>query len=80
MTKRAHDYFHIWRPDEAAECLPGMPQALYSKIWNEIVPLMPEGVHHREEFDRLCLARWWGRFTEEEQATLNRLMAEEVER
>ena len=78
--------FYIWRPDQVAECLEGMPWALYSKLWNEIVPLMPPkstsellpegpGV---DDIDDHSLEPYWDQFTEEEQVLLNELAVREV--
>lgn len=41
MTKniKPNAAFKYIRADEVAECWEGVPEALYIKLWNEIVPL-----------------------------------------
>jgi hypothetical protein len=36
---RPHSLFSVWSPDEVAECLVGIGDPLYRKLWNELVPL-----------------------------------------
>lgn len=68
-----NDLFDVWSPDQVAECLDGVPTELYSKIWNEIVPLY-DGQERSEvpdDFGKRCLKNYWDKFTEEEQNQLN---------
>jgi hypothetical protein len=33
-----HSVFECMRADEVAECWDGVPEALYVKLWNDVVP------------------------------------------
>ena len=57
-----------------------MPWALYSKLWNEIVPLMPPKSDSElpDDYDDHSLEPYWDQFTEEEQVLLNELAVREV--
>ena len=72
---KPHRAFHVMSPDEVAECWNGVPDTLYSKIWNEIVPLY-DGKRRSEwndDFGDRCVSKFWSKFTVEEQTTLNEL-------
>lgn len=70
---RPHPLFSVWSPDQVAECLEGVPQELYGKIWNEIVPLYANQPHSEvpDDFSRRCLKKYWTKFTLKEQIALN---------
>ena len=74
----------MWTADEVAECIPGVSTALYRKLWRFLedadnpTPLggdgsngtveYPDGRYSRDNDDKA--PHWWGRLTEEEQATI----------
>jgi len=78
MTTKPNPVFESIRADEVAECWDGVPEALYLKLWNEIVPLQEE-IPNREDsgpHDHIGhenLASHWALLTEEEQELLNKL-------
>lgn len=73
-----HSSFSYTRADEVAECWEGVPQALYAKLWNTIVPLQ-KSIPNREDsgpadhigFENL--AAHWSLLSEDEQKLLNEL-------
>jgi hypothetical protein len=71
---KPHPLFEIWRPDEVAECLDGITDSLYQKLW-DCVPLYKPHSEFREEptpgID--CLADFWSRFDPAEQQHMNTL-------
>ena len=72
MRIKPHALFEVWSPDEVAECLDGIGD-LYSKIWNEIVPLY-DGKSRSEvpdDFGSRCLKKYWSKFTDDEKLQLN---------
>jgi len=71
---KPHGLFSVWSPDEVAECL-GVGPNLYAKIWNELVPIYDKWPRSEvpDDFSKRCLAKWWYKFTPEEQARLNEL-------
>jgi len=74
MRIKPHSLFSVWSPDEVAECLNGIGNSpLYSKIWNEIVPLYKGKPRSDvpDDFDRRCLKKYWSKFTNEEKLRLN---------
>ena len=75
---RPNRAFETIRADEVAECWEGVPEALYIKLWNEIVPLQKpipniedNGPHDVVGFENL--AAHWKLLTEDEQRLLNTL-------
>lgn len=85
MTIKPHDTFKTIRADEVAECWNGVGDALYTKLWNEIVPLQKRipniedtGPHDHVGFENL--AAHWHLLTPDEQDRLNKLAeAQEAE-
>lgn len=76
-TVSPHHLFNVWSPDSVAECMDGVPKALYAKLWNEIVP-MYDGKRRSEwndDFSSFCLSRpeFWGKLKTSEQLVLNAL-------
>lgn len=71
---RPHGLFTVWSPDQVAECIDGIPQELYVRLW-DIVPEYDDKPRSEvpDDFEERCLARWWDRFTEGEQLLLNDL-------
>jgi len=68
-----HETFEVWSPDQAVECLEGISEALYRKVWNEVVPLY-DGKPRSEvpdDFAERSVAKFWDKFTEAERAELN---------
>lgn len=83
MTK-PHQAFETTRADEVAECWDGVPEHLYKKLWNEIVPLQKpipnlEDSGPHDHIGHANLASHWDRLTLVEQVLLNKL-AEEREK
>lgn len=77
-TIAPYDTFNILSPDEVAECME-IGTDLYTKIWNEIVPLY-DGQERSEvpdDHDKRCLAKYWDKFTPEEQERLNAVAKKE---
>ena len=76
---KPNEIFKVWSPDDVAECLSGIPDTIYRKIWNEIVPLYnKEDIGEWNDcFSSYSLTKYWDHFTEEEQKTLNRLAEKE---
>lgn len=66
-----HELFEVWRPDQVAECLNGVTTELYEKLWNSIVPLVPEFVG--DNYEECSLASYWHFLTPAEQEFLNEL-------
>ena len=78
MTSKPHELFSYNRADEIAECWGGIPEELYRKLWNDIVPLQKKipnledsGPHDHVGYENL--AAHWSVLTETEQALLNAL-------
>lgn len=68
--------FNVWSPDSVAECLSGIPESIYKKIWNEIVTLYP--TTHCDDWieysdDDKSLSEYWDMFTDAEKEVLNDL-------
>lgn len=78
MKIKPHGLFQVWSPDEVAECLVVSPE-LYAKIWNELVPIYDKWPRSEvpDDFSKRCLAKWWYKFTPEEQAALNKAAEKE---
>jgi hypothetical protein len=71
-------FFKIIRADEVAECWDGVPEELYLKLWNVIVPRQKEipNLEDNGPADVVGyenLASHWHLLTEEEQKLLNAL-------
>jgi hypothetical protein len=67
-----HSLFGIFTPSEIAECIDGLEETLYNKLWS----LHPEYSDiPRENFDACAASNWWHRFSEEEQGVLNTAIA-----
>lgn len=77
MAIKPNVLFQVWRPDEVAECLDGVPQELYIKLWNELVPIYDkkaqENIEDRGPEVDYTLSEYWDKLTEEEQTLLNQL-------
>lgn len=66
-----HGYFETWNPDEVAECM-NVPRDLYTKLWGLVEEYrQPKAPEYPEEKWQDGLARFWGRFTPDEQRQLN---------
>jgi hypothetical protein len=78
-----HSVFECMRADEVAECWDGVPEALYVKLWNDVVPRQ-KPVPNREDsgpFDHVGhenLAAHWDKLTTDEQSLLNQLAERNV--
>jgi len=72
MSIECHGLFEVWSPDEVAECLEGIPADLYKKLWSIVSEYdsLPRS-EVPDDFGSRCLAKWWGKFTAEEQTNLN---------
>ena len=74
-TSKPHPLFEIWRPDEVAECLEGVTDSLYSKLWecvNDFKAPRPE-VSEEPCYGMDSLSDFWDRFDPAEQQHLNTL-------
>ena len=60
--------FALWRADKAAECLT-LPDAVYTFLWNEIVPLQPP--MQDLECSPAPLKKHWNKLPEEYKRQLN---------
>jgi hypothetical protein len=84
MKMKPHAMFETTRADEVAECWDGIPEDLYIKLWNVIVPKQKEipnledsGPHDHIGFENL--AAHWNDLTEDEQRLLNDLAKKQEE-
>lgn len=65
--------FEIWSPDEVAECLPGVCDDDYARLWL-LVPGLPKNTSEvPDSFADRALARVWDRLPSETQSRLNAL-------
>lgn len=85
QTIKPNLLFEFWSPDEVAECMIStktqMGRDLYEKIWDKIVPLLPEKNDENGErklkyevpeiYDEEMLAAYWKELTPAEQEFLN---------
>lgn len=77
---KPNNAFSYTRADEVAECWDNIPQPLYSKLWNEIVPLQ-KPIPNREDsgphdhVGHANLSSHWHLLTTDEQVLLNKLAA-----
>jgi hypothetical protein len=78
---RAHSLFSVWSPDQVAECLEGVDEALYGRLW-DLVAYYPKKKRSEwnDDFADRCLKRFWKHLDAADKATLNRLAAEEEAR
>ena len=77
---KPHHYFELHRADEVAECWEGVPQELYAKLWNVIVPRQKEipNIEDNGPADVVGfenLAAHWSLLNVDEQKLLNDLAA-----
>jgi hypothetical protein len=81
MNTKPHILFEIWRPDEVAECLDGVTDELYKKLWTFVEDFKAPRPEVAEEptpgLD--CLADFWDRLTIPEQQHLNTLAQKQDE-
>ena len=68
----AHILFEVWSADTVAECLEGVTDDLYRRLW-ELTTGMPLPNEVNDNFPDYCLARSWEKLTAEEQTFLNDL-------
>lgn len=69
---KPHSIFTVWSPDEVAECMEGVSDALCQRLWD----LVPEKYESAETPDVCCnraLVKVWRRLSAEDQTELNRL-------
>ena len=81
---RANRIFKTIRADEVAETWDGVPDTLYSKLWNTIVPLQKpipnlEDTGPADHVGFENLASHWKLLTEDEQRLLNALAKKQDE-
>lgn len=72
--------FHVWSPDEVAECLNGVGSDLYAALWQMVRHY--DGSAQSEvpdDFGDRCLANWWDELTPDQQQLLNELAAKHKE-
>ena len=78
MNIKPHGLFSVWSPDQVAECLEGVDDALYSALWGLVSRY--EGATRSEcndDFADRALENWWNELSEEHQTKLNVLAARE---
>lgn len=76
-----HTIFKIWSADEVAECLEGVDDELYKKLWSIVIPRRKRDFDYSEvhdDFSYRCLARSWDKLTIGEQRRLNELAAKSI--
>ena len=82
MTTTPHDLFDVWSPDDVAECMDGVSDDLYRRLWSltkEVPSLTAEDETPDCQFKR-ALAHVWHHLTEREQVELNMLAAGHIAR
>ena len=76
MTTRANKVFKYYRPDEVAECFPGIDSDLYGVLWGLMEDLPPqpnlEDMCPQNMIGEDSLASMWKRLTEDNQKALNK--------
>lgn len=77
MKIEPHSLFEVWRPDEAAECMSGVPVELQRRLWELVELYTPEVSEVPDSFDN-ALSVYWDKLTEEQQGLLNELAIREV--
>ena len=73
-TIKPHDLFAVWRPDEVAECLEGVPSLVYTALWNLVRHYddKPRS-EFNDDFDSRALKNWWDELSTDHQVLLNDL-------
>lgn len=72
-----HRLFTFTRADVVAECWDDVPDALYSTLWDDIVPHQSDEFHETPEVGREALADYWHLLSETDQTLLNSLAISE---
>lgn len=71
---KPNSLFDVWTPDEVAECISSIPDSIYRKIWNEIVPLYTKSDYEwNDDFTSNSLSSFWYLFSDDEKRILNDL-------
>lgn len=70
QTIEPHPLFKTWSPDEAAECLQGVPVNIYVKLWDQVEKVPAPGETPDTCFER-GLAKVWDAFDDEDKRWLN---------
>ncbi len=70
MIKPNH-IFKYWRADQVAECMGGVPDHLYSTLWNDIVSLQSDEFQEIPEAGFEALANYWHLLSQSDQILLN---------
>ena len=78
---KPHKLFEVWRPDEVAECLPGVLayEGLYATLW-QMLDLYDQDRPASEvpdDFQTWALARKWEHLSPDDQEILNALATRE---
>ena len=77
MTTTPHDLYQIWRPDQVAECMSGVPEDLQRKLWDQVQRYSPDwNSEVPDSFDN-AMVTFWTEFTQPEQTLLNELATRE---
>jgi len=71
-----HSYFSFYRADVVAECWDDVPAALYSTLWDDIVPIQ-EDLGEFPEVGVAALSDYWHLLSETDQTLLNSLTISE---
>ena len=68
-----HHLFHVWSPDEVAECLEGVGIGpIYNQLWDLVAEYDKKPRSEvNDDFDDRCLAKFWDKLPEETQNHLN---------
>ena len=71
--------FRYWRADQVAECLDGIPDSLYQRLWHitqpePVTPGLDYGETPPDSWDHCLAAQGWSLLTEDQQRLLNQLM------
>jgi hypothetical protein len=56
---RCHPLFHVWSPDEVAECLPGVTPEEYEVLWGHVADLPKNTSEVPDSFADRALERVW---------------------
>jgi hypothetical protein len=74
MDITPNSLFHVWSPDEVAECLEGVTPDLSGALW-ALVPLYENQPRSEmpDDFSRRATARWWKKLSLAHRILLNQL-------
>lgn len=76
MTIQPNGLFTVWRPDEVAECLNGVPMPIYQALWDLVNEYKDKRTNEQKEEPTPgvdALADFWDRLSPDDQTKLNEL-------